>query len=58
MLECYIQRGDIQIDSDKKLFRPIVNGTTQRLREDGGLTYSRMKELLKEKLLELGFPPA
>jgi len=57
MLECYIQRGNIQMDSDKKLFRPIVNGKVQKLREDGGLTYSRMRELLKEKLQQLGFPP-
>jgi len=45
------------MDSDKKLFRPIVNGKVQKLREDGGLTYSRMRELLKEKLQQLGFPP-
>ena len=58
MLECYIRKGGIQMNSDKNLFRAIVNGKTQKLREAGGLTYSRMRELLKEKLEELGFPSA
>lgn len=58
MLENYIQRGNIQLDSNKKLFRPVINGKAQKLRETGGLSHSRMSELLKEKLQELGFPPA
>ena len=55
MLESYICRGGIQMVSDKNLYRPIVNGKVQKLRKEGGLTYSRMRELLKEKLQELGF---
>ena len=43
------------MDSDKNLYRPTVNGKVQKLRKEGGLTYSRMRELLKEKLQELGF---
>ena len=58
MLECYIRKGGIQMDSNKNLFRAIVNGKIQKLREAGGLTYSRMRELLKEKLEELGLTSA
>ena len=58
MLETYIQRGGIQMDSSLKLFRPISNGRCENLREAGGITYSRMRELLKQKLVELGFNPA
>jgi len=58
MLEAYMAKGNIQPDatSTKKVFRPIVRGHADRLREDGGLAYSRMRELIKEKLEELGFP--
>ena len=55
MLESYIRRGGIQMVSDKNLYRPIVNGKVQKLKKEGGLTYSRTRELLKEKLQELGF---
>ena len=55
LLVTYIQR--VQMDSDQKLFRPIFSGRCEKLRETGGITYSRMRELLK-KLDELGFPPA
>ena len=58
MLETYIQRGGIQMDSGQKLFRPISNGRCEKLRESGGITYSRMRELLKQKLVELGFNAA
>ena len=58
MLVTYIQRGDIQMDSNQKLFRPISSGRCEKLWETGGITYSRMRELLKKKLDELGFPSA
>ena len=58
MLETYIQRGGIQMDSSQKLFRPISNGRCEKLHESGGITYSRMRELLKQKLVELGFNAA
>ena len=54
MLEAYIWRGDIQMDSDQKLFRPISSGRCQKLRATSGITYSRMRKLLKKKLEELG----
>ena len=58
MLEAYMAKGNIQPDatSNKKVFQPIVRGHADRLREDGGLTYSRMRELVKEQLEELEFP--
>jgi len=34
----------------------VVKGHIDRLREDGGLTYTRMRELVKDKLEELGYP--
>ena len=46
------------MDSDQKLFRPISSGRCEKLRESGSITYSRMRELLKKKLEELGFPSA
>jgi len=32
------------------LFRGTVSGMEEKLRETGGLSYSRMRELLREKL--------
>ena len=37
MLVTCIQRGDIQMDSDQKLFRPIASGRCEKLRETGGI---------------------
>ena len=51
MLETYIQRGGIQMDSSQKLHRPISKGRCKKLHESGGITYSRMRELLKQKLV-------
>ena len=45
ILVTYIQR--VQMDSDQKLFRPIFSGRCEKLRKTGGITYSRMRELLK-----------
>ena len=55
MLEAYISRGNIELSSSQKLFRPIGSGQIDKLRNTGGLSYSRMRELVKEKLDELGF---
>ena len=55
MLEDYLKRGESKLGSEKMLFRGIVSGKAEKLRESGGLTYSRMRELLKEKLQQLGF---
>ena len=57
MLETYIQRGDIQMDSDQKLVRIISSGRCHKLQATGDITYSRLRELLKKKL-QLGFPSA
>ena len=57
MLESYIHRGGILMDSDKNLYRPIVNSKAQKLRKEGSLTHSRMRGLLKEKLQELRILP-
>jgi len=56
MLECYIRRvGIVRLDSEGMIFRAFVSGKTEKLRDSGGLLYSRMRELLKEKLPHLGF---
>ena len=55
MLEAYISRGDIHLSSSLKLFRPNVSGHVEKLRNTGALSYTRMRELVKEKLDELGF---
>ena len=50
MLEAYITNGDVKLNSSQKLFRTIVNGKVDKLRDTGGLSHSRMSELVKEKL--------
>ena len=55
MVEEYMRRGRITANSKDKLFRPIVSGKSEKLRDSGGLSYSRFWELLKQKLEELGF---
>ena len=55
MIEHYINRANINLSSEQFLFRPIVNAKTPRLRDNGKLSYSRLSELLKEKLTNLGF---
>jgi len=57
MLEKYLGRvGIINLSSESMLFRGIVNGKVEKLRDSGGLSYTRLSELLKEKLQQLGFP--
>ena len=58
MMERYIKMGDISGAQDLFLFRGIVrtkNGV--KLRKQGGLSYSRMRELLLEKLEAVGLDP-
>ena len=40
------------------MFRSIVGGKSKKLRNTGGISYSNMRELLKKKLEQLGFPAA
>ena len=55
MLETYICRAKISLSSENMLIRGIVSGKEEKLRDAGGLSYTRMSELLKEKLHQLGF---
>ena len=55
MLEEYMQRSGIHIGSENKLFRAIASGKCEALRESGGLSRGRFRELVKKKLDELGF---
>jgi len=54
MLEAYMKRGNIQAGSKQKLFRAILSGKAEKLRDTGGLSYTRMSELIHKKLQELG----
>lgn len=58
MLEEYISRGNIDLTSQLYLFHPIVGSKPDRLQEAGQLTYTHLRELLKHKLKELGYPSA
>ena len=58
MLERYFRLGDIKGDADKLLFRgltPTKHG--YRLRPSGGISYTRVRELVLEKLQEIGLDP-
>ena len=60
MMERYCHMGEIDHTSQAKLFRGIVNtkGGGERLRKNGGLSYTRLRELLLDKLAQLGFDPS
>jgi len=56
MLENYLSHAGItRLDTEGLLFRAIVSRKIERLRESGGLSYTRMREFLREKLEQLGF---
>ena len=58
MLERYLSLGKINFDDRRNLFRGITktkNG--ESLRASGSLTYSRLRELLRTKLAQLGYDP-
>ena len=58
MLERYYSLAALPKQSKLRLFRGIVvtkNG--QRLRSEGSLSYTRLRELFLNKLAELGFDP-
>jgi len=47
MLECHIcKSGIVQLDSEDMLFRATVRGKIEKLRDSGGFSYSKMRELL------------
>ena len=58
MLEEYLRRGAIDLDSKLFLFRPIAGFRGEKLRSSGRLTYTRLRELLKDKLEKLGYSAA
>ena len=58
LLEEYLKRGGIDLDSQLFLFRPIAGLKGDKLRNSGSLTYTRLRELLKGKLEELGYSSA
>ena len=56
MLEEYLRRAEIDLNSQLFLFRPITGSRGEKLRKSGRLTYTRLRELLKSKLEELNYP--
>ena len=56
MLERYLVKAKISLDSQLFLFRPIIAAKPARLRDSGKLTYSRVREIFKQKLEQLGLP--
>ncbi|KAL5499334.1 hypothetical protein EMCRGX_G010728 [Ephydatia muelleri] len=59
MMERYCLMGEVDHTSQAKLFRGIVHAKSgERLRKDGGLSYTTLRELLVETLAQLGFDPA
>ena len=58
MLEHYFRLGDIKGDADKLLFRGLTSTKHgYRLRPSGGISYTRVRELVLEKLQEIGLDP-
>ena len=58
MLQCYFCQANIQGDADKLLFRGLTSTKHgYRLHPSGGLSYTRVRELVLEKLQELGLDP-
>ena len=59
MMERYCLMGEVDHTSQAKLFRGIVHAKSgERLRKDGGLSYTTLRELLVETLAQFGFDPA
>ena len=55
MLERYVKMADIQGDMHKHLFRGlVVTKAGAKLRTTGGLSYTRVRELVLEKLTKIG----
>ena len=58
MLECYFRMGGLSVGSHDRVFRAVVHTKEgKRLRTLGGLSYSRLRELLLEKISQLGMDP-
>ena len=58
MMECYFHMGRLSVGSNDRVFRAVVcTKEGERLRKSGGLSYSRLRELLLEKISQLGMDP-
>ena len=58
MTECYLTLGDISNSPDLHLFHSITRSKHGvKLRKQGSLSYTRMRELLLEKLEKIGLNP-
>ena len=58
MMERYCHLADIQGDGDKHLFRGLSRTKGgHRLRASGGLSYTRVRELVLEKIAAIGLDP-
>ena len=58
MLERYFDKAALTQSSTSLVFRGIVKTKTgERLRRSGGISYSRVRELMLQKLSSLGFDP-
>ena len=55
MLEEYFNRGATNLGSQLFLFHPIAGSRGEKLCNSGRLTYTNLRELLKDKLEELGY---
>ena len=57
MLERYISRANIKLNSGAFLFRQITKSKKgEYLKEGGALSYTTMRKLFKKKMKELGYP--
>ena len=58
MLERYMCMADMSGTQNRSLFRAIVNTKNgQKLRESGAISYTRVRELILEKLSAIGLDP-
>ena len=56
MMKSYVDLGAIQLASDQLLFRGISSSKgKEKLRPTGGLSYTRLRELVLKKIKELGY---
>ena len=50
--------GGIKLTDSRLLYRGIVKTKSgEKLRSSGGFSYTRMRKLLREKLVQLGYSP-
>ena len=58
MMERYFRMGHLNVGSHDRVFRAVVHTKEgEKLRKSGGLSYSRLRELLLEKISQLGMDP-